>query len=428
MSSPLPTPTPPHDDRPGARHSPEEVVEHVVLPEAPRPRARSLVLGAALVLAGAGVLFTVGLLPRLTQAQKLKGNAAETGAALPRVEVVTPRTVSASRTTTLPGSVEPLHETAVYARASGYVRRWRVDLGDEVKEGQVLLELDTPELDQELLQARAAQAQTEAAVALARARWDLSKATAARYEKLGPTGVASQQEVEEKRTQVSVDQANIHAAEAAVGSARATVNRYVELKSFAKVTAPYAGRITTRSVEVGQLVNAGSAGGPGLFTLAQVQTVRVFLHVPQDLAASVKQGQRVNVTVRELNGPPVEGTVTHTAGALDARSRTLLVEVQLPNPTNAILAGMYAQVELSLSEPRKVLRLPATSLLVGAQGARVGTVDGASKLHFVPVVIGEDRGLEVDVLGGLTGEERVVVNVPEGAEEGDKVEVLARKA
>ena len=238
--------------------------------------------------------------------------------------------------------------------------------------------------------------------------------------------VASQQDVEERRTQLTVDDANVHAAEAAVSNAKANVNRLIELKAFSHVTAPFAGRIVARNVELGQLVNAGSAGGPGLFTLAQVDPLRVFVHVPQDFATSVKAGQKVSVAVREFPGRDFPGTVTRTAGALDAASRTLLVEVQLPSQ-GTLLAGMYAQVTLDLSEPRPVLRLPATALQLGAHGPRVALVDEKHKLHFQPVQVGEDHGTEVEIVNGLSVEDQVVLFVPAGVSDDTQVEVMEPK-
>jgi RND family efflux transporter MFP subunit len=415
-----------HSEEPGARHSAEEVVEHVEIPTAPTPKRGTLMAAALVGGTTVAVLFAIGVVPRLGKTRSLRERAQEVASAVPRVQVVHPKRATAARTAVLPGNIDPLRETLVYARATGYVREWKVDIGDSVTAGQLLLELDTPEVDQELAQARAALAQTETAVDQAKAHRELSKVTAARYEKLGPSGVASQQDVEERRTQLTVDDANVHAAEAAVASAKANVNRLIELKAFSHVTAPFAGRITARNVELGQLVNAGSAGGPGLFTLAQVDPLRVFVHVPQDFATSVKAGQKVSVGVREFPDRDFPGTVTRTAGALDAASRTLLVEVQLPSQ-GVLLAGMYAQVTLDLSEPRPVLRLPSTALQLGAHGPRVALVDEKHKLHFQPVQVGEDHGTEVEIVNGLSEQDQVVLFVPAGVADDTQVEVMEPK-
>jgi membrane fusion protein (multidrug efflux system) len=221
-----------------------------------------------------------------------------------------------------------------------------------------------------------------------------------------------------------VADANLKAAVAAVESQRAGVNRLVELKSFAKVAAPYSGRVTARNVELGQLVNAGAAGGQGLYRLAQVDTVRVFVHVPQDFAAEVVVGQAASVSVREQPGRTFNGKVTHTAGALDPASRSLTAEVQIPNEDQALLAGMYAQVDLQLGSPRETLRVPSVALAAGAQGTRLLTVDASRKLKWIPVQVGRDLGTEIEIVSGLNGAENVVMNVPAGASEGTVVDVI----
>jgi membrane fusion protein (multidrug efflux system) len=393
-------------------------------PTPPSPhRSAGTVRFAVVVLAGVfAALFVAGLAPRVVRARQLRESSA--GLEAPRVTVVKPHRASGAGSVALPGSIEALRDTWIYARASGYVRKWTPDLGDPVEEGQVLLELDTPEIDAELGQARANLAQAQTAVDQAAANRKLAAVTAARYERLGPSGVASQQDVEEKQTQLAVADANVKAAAAAVESQRANVNRLVDLKSFAKVVAPYSGRVTARNLEVGQLVNAGAAGGQGLYRLAQVKTVRVFVHVPQDFAAEVVVGQEASVAVREQPGRTFTGKVSHSAGALDPASRSLTAEVQIPNDDDALLAGMYAQVELQLGNPRETLRVPSAALMAGAQGTRLLTVDGSRKLKWVTVRVGRDLGAEIEIVTGLSGTENVVMNAPAGASEGTLVDVI----
>ena len=274
-----------------------------------------------------------------------------------------------------------------------------------VTEGQPLLELDTPELDAELIQARANVAQALTVVEQAKANRELAKVTSNRYEKLGPSGVASQQDVEEKRTQLAVADANVKAAQAAMDSQNAAVSRLVFLKSFAKVLAPFSGRITARNVEKGQLVNAGNSGGQGLFELAQVDTVRVFVHVPQDFAPAIALGQTVQVSVKEFPGRPFIGKVTHTAGALDPASRSLNTEVQIPNGDQSLLAGMYVQAQIQTGTSKPTLRVPAAALVADSQGTRLMTVDKDNRLKSIPIQVGRDLGSEIEVIGGLTGDE-----------------------
>jgi membrane fusion protein (multidrug efflux system) len=401
--------------------------EHIELPAAPQPERRTLMAAFAGILVAFTMLFAFGLTPRLLRAHQLREAAASTESnSAPKVEVTKPRLWDGAATVSLPGSIEALRETWIYARAAGYVRDWNVEIGDEVAEGQALLELDTPELDAELVQARANLAQSQTAVDLAKANRDLAHVTANRYEKLGPSGVASQQEVEERRTQLAVAQANVRAAESAVESQRANVNRLVDLKSFSKVGAPFAGRVTARNVEKGQLVNAGAAGGQGLYRLAHVETVRVFVHVPQDSAALVQIGQPVSVTLRDQPGHVFTGKVTHTAGALDVASRSLNTEVQIPNADHALLAGMYAQVAIQVGGQQHGLRVPSAALVADAHGTRLLVVDAAQKLKSVPIQVGRDLGTEIEVVSGLKGDEQVVVSSPAGTAEGTVVQIIHR--
>jgi RND family efflux transporter MFP subunit len=414
--SPLNTPLP---TQPVAHPDPD----HVELPAAPTPKAGTVVgIFAGVVLLFAA-LFAAGLAPKLVRARELRAAAAEVGSGVPRVEVVKPHMADGNGTITLPGSIEPLRETWIYARANGFVRKWEKDIGESVEEGQPLLELDTPEIDAELGQAQANLAQAQTAVEQAKANRELAKITSARYEKLGPQGVASQQDVEEKRTQFAVAEVNVKAAEAAVDSQRANVNRLLDLKSFAKVVAPFSGRVTARNVEKGQLVNAGAAGGQGLFRLAHVDTVRVFVHVPQDLAPEVEVGQSVSISLRDSRAT-FSGKVTHTAGALDVATRTLNTEVQIPNDDHQLLAGMYVQASIQLGKKQQSLRVPSAALVADSHGTRLMTVDASNHLKSVPVQIGRDLGTEIEILSGLQGDEQVVTVLPEGTPEGTVVDVI----
>ncbi|UQA57187.1 efflux RND transporter periplasmic adaptor subunit [Polyangium aurulentum] len=375
--------------------------------------------GIAIVLGG---LFAFTYLPRRNARAALEQDVKTTETAAPRVEVVTPKAVASDRALVLPGSVQPLEETVVYARVSGYVRKWNVDIGDKVTEGQVLAELDTPELDRELTQAYAQMAQAKAGLLQAEANRDLSKANLSRYEQLVPAGVASQQDLEQRQGQAHVDAASVTVAQAGITAAAANIQRIRDLKNFAKLVAPFAGTVTFRSVERGALVSAGN--GSPLFRIAATDPVRVFVGVPQDVAPSVKLNAPAQVLVREFAGQKFEGTVARTSGALDAATRTMNTEVRVPNPDNKLLTGMYAEVSLTLPSPHRVLEVPATSLYNDAKGLRVAVVDAENKIHFVPITIERDTGATILVSTGLDGSERVVklANVQLG--EGMKVEML----
>jgi RND family efflux transporter MFP subunit len=373
------------------------------------------------VIAGA---FVVGYWPKKSARAALELATTQGERAARRVDAVTPKVGSSDRALALPGSVQPLEETIVYSRANGYVRRWVVDIGDKVKEGQLLAELDTPELDQEMAQAEAQLAQAQAVVVQSKANRDFSATNLERYKQLAPTGVASQQELEQHQAQASVDEANVQVALATVNAQQANIRRLSQLKSFSRVVAPFGGTVTTRMIERGSLVTSGNA--TPMFKIASTDPVRVFVQVPQDIAPSVRIDVPAKVNVREYAGKPFDGKVARAAGALDSASRTMNTEVRVPNPDGKLLAGMYAEVSLTLPLPHRILELPATTLLNDAKGLRVVTLDADNKVHLVRVVVERDTGSTIEISSGLEGNERVVKLANPSLVEGEQVEVAAR--
>jgi len=367
-------------------------------------RTRVLVLG----LLGVGVLgaaFVFGYLPRRADRAALVQANQVAGGALLSVDVMTPKASSSDRALSLPGSVQPLEETVVYARASGYVRKWYADIGDKVKDGQLLAELDTPELDQELDQARAQLLQAQATLVQSKANRGLSQTNLQRYVKLAPSGVVSQADLDQRQAMAEVDEANVSVAQASIAAQQANMRRLTQLKSFARVTAPFGGTVTQRTIEVGSLVTSGN--GQPMYKVAAMDPARVFVQVPQDVAGSVRAGVPAAVTLREYPGRAFAGTVARAAGELDPTTRTMNTEVRVPNGDSALLAGMYAQVALTLPSSHRVFEIPATALMSDAHGSRVAVVDAASKIHLVQVVVERDTGPTVEVASGLTGTERV---------------------
>lgn len=368
----------------------------------------------ALLLTGA---FVLAYLPRAAQKRALEEHAVAVRDALPQVVVVRPQPVGDVNTLRLPGNVQPLEEAVIYARANGYVQRWLVDIGARVKQGALLAEIDTPELDQELMQARAALAQAQASQLQAQANRGLAKTRLDRTGKLVEAGVAPQQELDQSQAQSTVGDADVKVAEAAVAAQRANIRRLLDLQSFRKVTAPFDGIITARNIERGSLVTAGN--GTPLFRLASIDVVRVFVQVPQTAAPSVAVDTPAKVTVRELPGKVFNATVARTAGVLDTTSRTLNTEIRIPNGDGQLLAGMYAQVELSTSVSHRVLELPATALMSDAQGLRVAVVTPDDRVRFQAVTIERDLGPTVQLSSGVEAGQRVVqigsVDLVEGA-------------
>ncbi|WP_437612387.1 efflux RND transporter periplasmic adaptor subunit [Sorangium sp. So ce834] len=384
-------------------------------------RTRGLAIGVGLAVA-LGAAFAAAYLPRRSARAALEESVRATEGAAPRVVVVSPQPVSSDRALVLPGSIQPLEETVVYPRVSGYVRKWSVDIGDKVEEGQILAEIDTPELDQELAQARAQLVQANAGLVQAQANRDLSRSSVQRYEQLVPAGVAPQEELEQRQGQAHVAEASVTVARAAITAQQANIQRILDLKKFAKIAAPFAGTVTSRTIDRGALVTAGN--GTPLFRIAATDPVRVFVGVPQDVAPSVRVDAPAKVTVREFAGQPFQGTIARTAGALDAATRTMNTEVRVPNPDGRLLAGMYAEVALTLPTPHRVLEIPATALYNDAKGLRVAVVDPGSKIRFAPITVERDTGATIHVSTGLDGSERIVKLASAELTDGMAVEVL----
>jgi membrane fusion protein, multidrug efflux system len=369
-----------------------------------------------------GAAFVVGYMPRHRERLALDEAAQGVAGAAMRVSVIAPKIGSSDRAVVLPGSVQPLQETVLYARASGFVRRWLVDMGDKVNEGQLLAEIETPELDQELEQARAVLAQAQPTLARSRANRELSGANLKRYQQLTPVGVASQADLDQRQAQAQVDEANVSVAQATIDAQQANIRRLTQLKAFARVTAPFAGTVTQRWVEIGALVTAGN--GQPLYRVAALDPARVFVQVPQDVAPGVRADLPATVLVREYPGRSFQGKVSRSAGELDSATRTMNTEVRVPNGDGALIAGMYAQVALTLPSPHRVFELPATALMSDANGLRVATVDDDSKIHLITVVVERDTGTSIELSSGLTGRERVVKLASAEFVEGGPVDVV----
>jgi RND family efflux transporter MFP subunit len=378
------------------------------------------------VVAVIALAFAAGYLPKRQERAALDDVAAANADRVTRVEVVTPKVGQRDRAALLPGSVQPLEETVLYARASGFVKRWLVDIGDKVKEGQVLVEIETPELDQELDQARSQLGQAQPELARAKANRELSQANLQRYKQLAPAGVASQADLDQHQAQASVDEANVSVSAANISAQEANVRRLTQLKAFNKVTAPFGGTITQRWAEIGALVTAGN--GQPLYRIAAMDPARVFVQVPQDVAPSVRPTLAAKVTVREYPGRAFDGTVARAAGELDQATRTMTTEVRVPNPDGTLIAGMYAEVALTLPYPHRVLELPATALITDAKGQRVATIAADSTIHLIPVVVERDTGTTIEVSTGLAGDERVVKLASAELVEGKSVEAIVKPA
>jgi len=349
--------------------------------------------------------LAIGFAPRWFARQKLLADTRTE--AVPTVATVSPTVAKANLSTPLPADVQPFVEAAIHARASGYLKSWLVDIGDHVTNNQTLAEIDTPELDEQLAQAKAELDQAMAALSLA-------KITADRWTELLKTASVSEQETAEKTSDAVLKQANVEGA-------RANVQRLEDMKNFDRVTAPFDGVVTVRNTDIGQLIAAGS--GAELFRLAQTDPLRVYVRVPQMLIHSIAPGQKAALIFQDLPGREFAATVTRTAGAVDPSSRTLLVELQVPNSRGEILAGSYAQVSFNQAAAANVLMLSDKAFIFRAQGMQAAVVGEDGKAHLRSIKLGRDFGSTVEVLAGLQATDRVILNPPDGIAEGMAVQV-----
>jgi len=384
-------------------------------PSSSRAGAAAKWLIGAVVLSG---LFLAGYLPQRRARAALLASAAESNGAVTTAAAVHPKVSKPGKTLTLPASLRGWEQTVLLSRASGYVRKWHVDLGDAVEQGQLLAELDTPELDREVEQARATLQESTASLAEAKAARDYTRINVERFRSLVPAGVAPQGELQKAEAEAQVAEAKVGVAEAARASKVASLHRLEQLKSFARVSAPFAGVITARKVERGSLVTAGNSA---LFEIAVVEPLRVAVDVPQSLALGVRPGITGTVRARELPSKTFKAKVARTAGTLEASSRTLRVELDFENPGRALLPGMFAEVALELSRPHPTFSLPASAIITGKEGLRVAVVDPSSVVHLKTVALERDNGSEVELAGGVSATDVVVVSPRPFLSDGDRL-------
>jgi RND family efflux transporter MFP subunit len=389
-----------------------------------------IVLGVAVLVAAA---FLSGYIPRQKRIGLITNEAQQQAQALPRVEVVQVGRTSNQSGIQLPGSIQAMAEAPILARADGYIARRMVDIGDRVRAGQPVAEIDAPEADDQVLQARANLQQMKAAVDKAAAdlqqgksELEFARITAERWRTLGAKGAVSRQENDRYQAEYQSKLASVQALDKAtvvqrsnVAAAEAGLARLEKMRGYQVVRAPFDGVITLRNVDAGALVNSGSTL---LFRIAQTATLRTYVNVPQTYANAVKPGQPAVLTVSNLPGRRFTGTVARSASALDPGSRTLLVEIRVPNADNMLLPGMYAQVELSSARTSPPLLVPSDALIVRADGAQVAVVRPDHTVHLQKIVVGRDYGDRLDVVGGLEEGQTIIANPGDVAREGVKVD------
>ena len=365
---------------------------------------------AALIV---GVLVLAGAITLLQRVAAQRALADETErASVPVVAVVHPVAEKPDEDLVLPGSLQAFQESPIYARTSGYLLKWYKDIGSSVKKGDLLADIDTPEIDQELRQVQAARQTILEQVQLA-------KSSAARWQDLRKSDSVSQQETDERNSAFQQAQANLAAADA-------NLKRLQELESFKHVYAPFGGVITKRNVDPGALINAGS-GGRELFDIAQVETLRVFVSVPQAYTPSIKTGMSANVTMQEFPTEKFAGKVARTADAIDPNTRTLLTEVDVNNRDGRLLPGSYGQVHFSVKYGANKVTIPVNAMMFRAEGARAAVVGADGKVHLRPITIGRDYGTTLEVVDGVTVGDQVIVNPSDSLEDGQQVRIAEGK-
>ena len=381
-------------------------------------RMKRIALGVAVVLLCA---FAVTRAVRLVSEHRLAHRSASRAAALPRVEVVEVKPASAAQSLTLPGETHGWYESTIFARVDGYVARWYVDIGDHVAAGQVLADIETPELDARLAAARAQLKVARANVAAKEAEADFARTTYDRWRDAEP-GVVSKQETEEKKAGFGSAAARLEAARAQVARDQADVNHDEALERFKHVTAPYAGTIIERGIDIGNLVSAGSSSGTtSLYRMAQDDPMRVWVDAPQAAQADLmRPGSAATIMTSRDPVHPIEGRIARSSGAIHPRSRTFRVEIDVPNPKQVLVPGMYVQVAFHLATSG-LLEVPAAALLFRATGPQVAVVDGEGRVRLRDVGIARDDGRTVLLDAGVAAGEKVALNLSSEVSAGEKV-------
>ena len=364
----------------------------------------------AAVLALAAFIIAAGIVPRLKQRAELRKETNYSAA--PTVTAVHPARQAPSEEVVLPGNIQAFIDAPIYARTNGYLRRWFYDIGAHVKRGQLLAEIESPEVDKQLQQAR--EDRDTAQINL-----KLAQITAARYTDLFKSDSVAKQDVDN-----AVQDAAAKAS--TLKSAQANVGRLEEMVSFEKLYAPFDGVVTVRNTDIGQLIESGSGGGPGreLFHVAAIDRLRVFVNVPQEYSHEAKPGMRVDLTIPELPGRRFPGTLARTAHAFDPATRTLLVEVDVVNNTGLLYPGSYTETHFKLNARSATFLVPPTALVFRSEGLRCATVVNGNRAALIPVTLGRDYGTQVEVISGLNEDSMVIENPPDSLVDNEVVRLV----
>ena len=367
---------------------------------------RALYIGAVSVVTVAAFIVIMGITTRRMADAKLREWTEDQ--AVPVVAVALPDTKSRATTLDLPGRLEAFTQAQMYARVSGYVKEWKADIGTPVKNGDLLAEIDAPDLDQQIMQA-------EANLASAKANSVLSDATLKRGQSLITSYAISQQDLDQRAADAANKQGLVHAAQA-------NLDRLRVLEQYKRVVAPFDGLVTARTTDIGALINAG-AGGPPLFVVSQIDKLRVYVNVPQNYVPSIPIGTKARLVVPEYSGRTFPATVTYSAQSVDIASGTTRMQLVVDNAAGALMTGGFTTVTFELPHPEVAINVPASALIFDQSGLRVATVDARNRILLKPVTIARDLGREVEIASGVAADDRIVANPPDGVATGDQVRV-----
>jgi membrane fusion protein, multidrug efflux system len=376
-------------------------------PAAPPASRRRLHVTAIVIAVVAVAVVATGIATRASEADRLRERA--DAMSVPAVVVITPGKAGAATTLDLPGRIEAQSRAPIYARVSGYLKRWYADIGTSVKAGQLLAEIETPDLDQQLLQARAE-------LANARANAALAATTARRWQELLATGTVSRQGADEKA-------GDLVAKQSLVNALQANVERYEAMKRFSRIVAPFDGVVTSRSTDVGALINVGSAQGAELFVISDTRKLRVYVSVPQSYATAIPRGAKASLSVPESPGKTYAATVQSLSQAISTASGSMLIQLTADNPDAALLPGGFASVSFPLPSTPGVLSIPPSALMFDKTGLRVATVDAQGKVVLKPVTVARDTGTLIELSSGLAPDDRLIESPPDGIANGDLVRI-----
>lgn len=378
----------------------------------PRRSRRGLGIAGVVIACGAVAIVVTGISAREKSSAELRAWTDEQ--AISSVAVTRPDGKVPTTTLDLPGRLEAYSRAPIYARVSGYVKSWSADIGAKVKAGEVIAEIEAPDLDQQLLQARADLASQQASA-------KLSEATLNRRKTLVASNFVSAQEIDERT-------ADLAAKKAAVNSGQANVERLEALAGYKKISAPFDGVVTERNTDVGALINAGSSSGPAMFVVSDIAKLRVYVNVPQNYAPLVRIGGKAVIALPEYPGRTFPATVEASSQAVDVASGTMRIQLVLDNAKGELMPGGFANVKLALVRDSAPLHIPASALIFNRSGLRVATVGPDDRVQLKPVTIARDLGREIELSAGLTAEDRIIIAPPDGIANGEKVRVVADDA